>query len=140
MSAVCYRYSGRFDAALEALQQLKALAPDHGRAHQEEGHTQRDAGRPDAALLAYTRATHFNPALVAAWREQLKILLSKGMRAQAAQAQQELARLQELPAPLLGVVDLIAQGRLLKAEDIVRRFLQKVPHHVAAMRLLSTLR
>ena len=27
------------------------------------------------------------PALVAAWREQLKILLSKGMRAQAAQAQ-----------------------------------------------------
>jgi len=137
MSAVCYRYSGRFDAALEVLQQLKVLAPDHGRAHQEEGHTQRDAGRPDAALLAYTRATHFNPALVAAWREQLKILLSKGMRAQAAQAQQELARLQELPAPLLGVVDLIAQGRLLKAEDIVRRFLQKVPHHVAAMRLLA---
>ena len=137
MSAVCYRCGRQFDSALEVLLQLKALAPDHGRAHQEEGHTHRDAGRPDAALLAYTRATHFNPALVAAWREQLKILLSKNMAPQAEQVQQELARLQELPGPLLGVMDLIAQGRLLKAEDLVRRFLQKIPHHVAAMRLLA---
>ncbi len=137
MSAVCYRYSRRFDAALEVLRQLKALAPDHGRAHQEEGHNYRDAGRPDAALLAYTRATHFNPALVAAWRGQLDILLSKDMQQQAEQVQQEIARLHELPRPLLGVMDLISQGRLLKAEEIVRRFLQKVPHHVAAMRLLA---
>ena len=137
MSAVCYRYNRRFDAALDTLNQLKALAPDHGRAHQEEGHTQRDAGRPDEALLAYARATHFNPALVAAWREQLKILQEKGLDSQARQVEEELTRVQALPDSLIGVMDLIAQGRLLKAEDIVRQFLQKIPHHVGAMRLLA---
>lgn len=137
MTAVCQRCNGQFDVALDTLQRLKSLAPDHGRAHQEEGHTHRDAGRPDEALLAYTRATQFNPALVAAWREQLRILLEKGLRPQAAHIEEELARLQALPRPLIGAMDLIAQGRLLKAEDIVRQFLKKIPHHVGAMRLLA---
>jgi len=137
MAAVCHRYGRRFDAALEVLQRLKSLAPDHGRAHQEEGHAFRDAGRLDDALRAYARATHFNPALVAAWREQAKIFRAKGMEAEAGQVDQEVARLQQLPRQLLAAMDLIAQGRLLKAEDIVRQFLKKVPHHVAAMRLLA---
>ena len=34
-------------------------------------------------------------------------------------------------------MDLTSQGKLLKAEDLCRRFLQKVPHHVEAMRLLA---
>jgi tetratricopeptide (TPR) repeat protein len=34
-------------------------------------------------------------------------------------------------------MDLIAQGRLLKAEEICRRFQRKVPHHVEGMRLLA---
>jgi tetratricopeptide (TPR) repeat protein len=119
------------------LQRLKALAPDHGRAHQEEGHTCRDAGRLDDALQAYARATHFNPALVAAWRELAKILRDRSMVREAERVESELQQLQALPAPLLAATDLIAQGRLLKAEDIVRQFLGKVPHHVAAMRLLA---
>ena len=51
--------------------------------------------------------------------------------------QAQLERLAKLPPPLVGVMDLIAQGRLLKAEDVCRQFLQKVPHHVEAMRLLA---
>ena len=34
-------------------------------------------------------------------------------------------------------MDLIHQGKLLKAEDICRQFLQKVPHNVEGMRLLA---
>jgi tetratricopeptide (TPR) repeat protein len=45
--------------------------------------------------------------------------------------------MQALPPPLLAVIDLVAQGRLLKAEDLCRRFLQKVPHHTEGMRLLA---
>ena len=137
MAAVCRRYGADFDAALEILQRLKAIAPEHGRAHQEEGHAYRDMGRADDALQAYARACRYNPALEASWRGQLDILRRKGFERQAVQVQAQLERLATMPRPLIGVMDLIAQGRLLKAEEICRQFLQKVPHHVEGMRLLA---
>jgi tetratricopeptide (TPR) repeat protein len=137
MRAVCHRYLRQFDAALETLDKLKSLAPDHGRAHQEEGHTHRDAGRLNDALRAYTRACAFNPALEASWRNQIDILRQQGNDHGAVWAQAQLERLESLPKPLVAATDLIAQGRLLKAEDLCRRFLQSVPHHVEGMRLLA---
>ena len=94
-------------------------------------------GRPDDALQAYARACRYNPALEASWRGQLDILRNKGLERQAIQVQAQLERLAEMPRPLVGVMDLIAQGRLLKAEEICRGFLQKVPHQVEGMRLLA---
>jgi tetratricopeptide (TPR) repeat protein len=137
MSAVCRRYSRDFDAALQLIERLREIWPEHGRAHQEEGHTYRDMGRPDDALLAYARACRFNPALVASWRGQLEILRGKGLDQQAAQVAAQLQALREMPKPLLAVLDLIGQRKLLQAEDICRRFLQKIPHHVEGMRLLA---
>ena len=137
MSAVCRRYRREFDAALSKLARLKALAPENGRAHQEEGHAFRDMGRPDRALGAYARACRFNPALVASWRGQLDILTRHRRVREAAQARAQLEYLERLPKPLVIVLDLVSQGKLLKAEDLCRKFLQKVPHHVEAMRLLA---
>ena len=137
MRAVCHRYLREFDAALATLASLKGLAPENGRAHQEEGHAYRDSGRIDDALRAYGWACRFNPALVASWREQVRILSSRGRGQQAAQAKAQLDYLERLPKPLVAVIDLISQGKLLKAEDICRQFLQKAPHHVEAMRLLA---
>jgi tetratricopeptide (TPR) repeat protein len=137
MSAVCRRYTRDFDTALRLIEQLKETWPEHGRAHQEEGHTYRDMGKPDAALMAYSRACRFNPALIASWRGQLEIFRRKGLDKQAAQVTAQLEALQALPQPLLAVLDLISQRKLLKAEDICRQFLRKVPHHVEGMRLLA---
>ncbi len=137
MSAVCRRYKSDYQPALELLAKLKAVAPEHGRAHQEEGHTYRDMGQGDDALLAYSRACQFNPALQASWRGQLEILLKKGLQQQAELVDAQLRRLQSMPQGLVAVTDLIAQGRLLKAEELCREFLRKVPHHVEAMRLLA---
>ena len=137
MSAVCRRYRREFDAALSKLARLKALAPENGRAHQEEGHAYRDMGRPGRALQAYSRACRFNPALVASWRGQLDILTRRGRVREAAQARAQLDYLQRLPQPLVIVLDLVSQGKLLKAEDLCRKFLHKAPHHVEAMRLLA---
>jgi len=137
MSAVCHRYQGECQVALAVLSRLKNLSPEHGRAYQEEGHNYRDLGSADDALLAYSRACRFNPALEASWHGQFKILSSKGLTAQAEQVRAQLERLTSLPRPLLAATDLIAQGRILKAEDICRQFLRKVPHHVEGMRLLA---
>ena len=137
MSAVCRRYTRNFDAALQLIEQLKAISPEHGRVHQEEGHTYRDMGRPEDALQAYARACRFNPALVASWQGQLQILRRKGLDQQAAQVSAQLEALQALPKPLLAVLDLIGQRKLLQAEDICRQFLRKVPQHVEGMRLLA---
>ncbi len=137
MRAVCQRLSARFDDALETLERLKAEAPEHGRAHQEEGHTRRDMGMDAAALLAYQRATRANPALVASWKQQFRILVASGRETEARQVRTQLEYLERLAKPLIGVMDLIAQGALLKAEDLCRQYLQKVPHDTEAMRLLA---
>jgi tetratricopeptide (TPR) repeat protein len=44
MAAVCCRYTRDFESALEHIAKLKTISPEHGRAHQEEGHTCRDMG------------------------------------------------------------------------------------------------
>ena len=137
MTAVCRRYTRDFDTALQLIARLKEISPEHGRAHQEEGHIHRDMGKLEEALQAYARACRFNPALVASWRSQLEILRGKGLDQQAAQVSAQLEALQALPKPLLAVLDLIGQRKLLQAEDICRQFLRKVPQHVEGMRLLA---
>jgi tetratricopeptide (TPR) repeat protein len=137
MSAVCYRYQREFEPALGCLQRLKSLEPEHGRAYQEEGHAYRDMGRSEDALQSYSLACRFNPALIASWRGQHKILADQGEERQAVQVLGQLEHLQALPPALLAVMDLVAQGRLLKAEDICRQYLLKIPHDVEGMRLLA---
>ncbi len=102
MRAVCQRLSSRFDDALQTLSQIKAIAPEHGRAHQEEGHALRDMGRDADALVAYRRATRFNPALVASWKQQLRILVASGREAEVRQVRSQLDYLERLARPLIG--------------------------------------
>ena len=137
MAAVCQRYLARADDAMATLERLKSLVPDHGRAHQEQGHLLRSLQQEDRALAAYARAVRINPALEASWRGQMEILLSQGQRAQALQVREQLERLLATPRSLVAVMDLIAQGKLGRAEELCREVLRKVPHHVEAMRLLA---
>lgn len=137
MRAVALRYLRRPEEARATLERLKTLAPGHGRAHQEEGHLCRGLGQHDAALQAYTRAVQANPALEASYRGMIELLIARGHRAEALQVKARLDRLLALPKPLVTVTELIAQGRLLKAEDLCRRFMQKNPRHVEGMRLLA---
>lgn len=139
MSAVCHRYSGDYEKALQDLEVLKRRIPEHGRAHQEEGHTYRRMGRFEEALVAFERASSLNPALTASWKGQVELASAAGLHAKARHAETQLQKMQNLPKVLLAVTDLISQGKLLKAEDLCRQFLQKVPHHVEGMRLLASI-
>ncbi|MEE4660139.1 MAG: sulfotransferase [Halieaceae bacterium] len=137
MSAVCYRYTGQYDLAQQRLDALRDRFADQGRLYQEQGHLHLARDEARKALAAYAIATQLNPALIASWRNQQKILEASGNHPQARQAAAQVQRLEALPKPLLAVTDLLAQGRLVKAEQLCRKFLQASPTDVEGMRLLA---
>ena len=139
MSALCNRYTRHFQESLTILSRLVELAPDSGRAWQETGHTHRDLGQLEEALRAYTRACQLNSALEGSWKSMQKIATQLERTRQAVYAQSNIERIKKTPQPLVVAADMIAEGKLLRAEDICRDFLKKVPHHIEAMRLLAAI-
>ncbi len=137
MSAVCERYLKQPEKAAAYLQKLKSVSPDFGRAFQEEGHLARSMGDMEKALSAYAQAVRANPGLEASWRAQEDILRGFGREAAAEQAKAQAERLAALPRELLAVTNFIHEGKLVKAENLCRRFLQQHPRHVEGMRLLA---
>ena len=137
MRAVCHRYLKDVPAAAADLAALKQMAPDFGRAYQEEGHLHRDSGNTERALLAYQRACQFNPALLASWKAQAASLRSLGRGTEAEQVEAQARRLEDLPKDLVAVTHLLYEGKLLKAEQLCRAYMQKNPHNIEGMRLLA---
>ena len=137
LMAVVQRYGKNFDTALTLLERLKYIAPLHGRAHQEEGHVYRDLAQHERAMKCYQRAIRLNPALVASLQNHQKILASTGHERAAIALQAQVDRLQEMPKPLLAAMELNAQGKLLRAEELCREFLKKNPTHIDGMRILA---
>ena len=135
--AVCLRYLQRYADAAAALEHLLTLSPENGRAYQERGHWHRDQGHAQEALVAYQRACEMNPALTASYQARIQTLQKLGRAEAAGQVAQQLQHLQRLPQPLLAAMDLLHQGKLLRAEDICRKFLSRHPRHVEGMRLLA---
>jgi len=139
MRAVCFRYLKDTEKARAELDALKQMMPDFGRAYQEEGHLYRDTGDWERALLAYQRACQFNPALLASWKGQAAAFRSLGQEAEAEQAEAQARRVESLPKDLVAVTHLLHEGKLLKAEQLCRAYMQKNPHDIEGMRLLAAI-
>ena len=137
MKAVCLRYLKQTGDARAVLAELKQVAPDFGRALQEEGHLYREAGDDRAAIAAYRAATIANPALQAAWSALADGLERNGEPAEARQCRAQAEALSRLPKPLLAASNHLYENRVHKAEGLARSFLQKHPRHVEGMRILA---
>ncbi|WP_226636598.1 tetratricopeptide repeat-containing sulfotransferase family protein [Novosphingobium profundi] len=137
MAAVACRYLKRFADAESYLSALSAAQPEYGRAWQEAGHLARDKGDVPGALRAYARATRYNPVLDASWRAQADLLARTGHHAEAAQARTQAERIAALPRELLAVSNHLHEGRLLRAEEICRAYLQTHRTDIEGMRLLA---
>ncbi len=135
--AVAERYAKRLPEALAACDQLIALEPRLGRAHQERAHCLREMGDRPGAFTAYQAAVAHNSALVASWGMLAEMHAAAGNGAAADFARDQHDYLRRLPPELLGVANLIREGRHLKAETLCRSFLQTHGHHVEAMRFLA---
>jgi tetratricopeptide (TPR) repeat protein len=142
MAAVCFRHMGRLAEAEERLLRLISFAPEFSRAHQELGHLRKSHGRTRDALTAYVRACTINPALEASWRSQLTILQSSpddDTRQRQDQISAQLDFLHSLHPHILAATDMMHEGKLIKSENLCRRFLQQNPKNVEGMRLLAEL-
>lgn len=139
LNAVCLRYLGRLDDALTILERLRDSAPEYARAWQERGHLQRRRGDVEGALDAFREAVRLNPGLLASWRSLAELEQQVGASERAETARRQAQRLADLPRELVTVTSLLHEGKLYKAEQICRAFLQQHPQHVEAMRLLAQL-
>jgi len=135
--AVARRYKKDFDGALACIDKLLRLRPGYGRAYQEKGYSCLGLNRPDLAERAFSAAVESNPGLMASWKALANLRARAGNRQPANFAQAQLDYLAELPPELAGVIDLIHEGKLLKAEQVCRQFLLQNKHHIEAMRLLA---
>jgi tetratricopeptide (TPR) repeat protein len=137
MLAVSQRYRKDFRAALTTLDDLVVRRPEFGRAHQERGHTLLALNRPGAATTAFSRAVELNPGLMASWKALINLHAGEGDKRKADFARSQCEYLESLPPALRGVIDLLHEDKLFKAERLCRQFLQQDKHHVEAMRLLA---
>ena len=137
MSAVCLRRLQEFARAERTLHELTESHPSFGRAFQELGHLYRDSGAIYEALNAYGTACHLNPALKASWLGQYQLLENTQHVERLHQVKQKLSWLSSLPPELIASMDLLYEGRLLKAERLCRGYLQKNPRSVEGMRILA---
>lgn len=137
LRAVAARYLKDYQGADVWLQKLKDLAPEFGRAFQEEGHLKLAVGNNDAAIDAFRKATRFNPALIPSWKSLASLLRQQGRKSEETQVVAQLNHLSGFPKEVLVSLNLLHEGQILQAEERIRAFLRKHPLHVEAMRLLA---
>ncbi len=135
--AVCLRYCGRFNEALDVLSALLNQYPDYAKAYQEIGHCHRDQHENHLALSAYEHAVQLNPMLNASWTNIAQLLKQQHLHAGAQQAQDKAIFNASLPVPVQQAYHWFYEGKIKQAEHQIRRVLQEQPHHIPAMRLLA---
>jgi tetratricopeptide (TPR) repeat protein len=135
--SVCQRYLQKYQQALQTLEKIKLLDPDYGRAYQEEGHIHRQHQAVVLAIDSYHQALMRNPALLASWQALADLYQQQANHSAAKEMREQVQHLLALPIELLSVNSMIYENKLYKAEQLCRSFLQKMPYHVEAMRLLA---
>ena len=137
--AVAQRYQQRYDEALATLDGVLDLDPGYARAFQEQGHTYLAKNLPDDALVAYERAVRSNPGLLASWQALTRLCKLAGLRDGEKLATERGVFLSSLPKELLAATSMMHDGKLYKAEQLCRHFLQNNKHHIEGMRLLAAI-
>ncbi len=135
--AVSERYLGRIADALVTLERFEGIHPDYGRLFQERGHCYRAVGESLAAVEAYRCAVTLNHTLVASWKALGELLPSLGQVSEAEAAAAQVAKLANLPPAIVTATNMLMEGEIYPAEQVVRQFLQEHGDHVEGMRLLA---
>jgi tetratricopeptide (TPR) repeat protein len=137
LKAVAQRYTKASMQALISINALLKLNEKHSRAYQEQGYIHLVMNNQSKAKYSFEQAVKLNPSLVASWQELIEIYRATQQQEQVQKSANQLAKLKSLPPALLAVTELMHEGKLLKAEQICRNFLQTNKRHVDGMCLLA---
>jgi tetratricopeptide (TPR) repeat protein len=137
LRAVAQRRLGDIPAALATLAGLERMHPRFSRLFQERGHCFVALRQAPAAIEAFVRGVHVNPALPASWSMLESLYRMTGQTGNAAVAAAHVAKLKTLPPDVVTATALFMDGELAQAEQLIRAFLLSNGHHVEAMRLLA---
>ena len=135
--AVAQRYEKSFSQAVVSIEELLKLNHSHSRAYQEQGYINLALHQQTKAISSFEQAVEFNPSLMASWQELIQLYREKNQPDEVQKAANQLAKLKTLPPALLAVTELMHEGKLLKAEQICRHFLQSNSRHIEGMCLLA---
>jgi tetratricopeptide (TPR) repeat protein len=135
--AIAQRYAKELPNALISINKLLKLDESHSRANQEHGYINLALHNPKQAKICFEKAVALNPSLVASWQELIEIYREEKQMGDVQNCANQLAKLKKLPPALLAVTELMHEGKLLKAEQICRHFLQNNKRHIDAMCLLA---
>ena len=135
--AVAQRYAKECRQALASISELIQLDETHSRAHQEQGYNYLALDEKERAQSSFEKAVKLNPSLVASWQELMEIYRLDNHQVNIQKVANQLAKLKSLPPALLAVTELMHEGKLLKAEQICRQFLQQNKQHIEGMCLLA---
>lgn len=135
--AVAYRMDNQPGQALKTNKRLIANDPDNARAFQEIGHIHQSNQNVQEAAIAYYKATTLNGALIASWKALVGLYSAMGNKPAESIANAQVTYLSSLPKPILGARDLMYEGKLYKADQVCRHFLQSNKHHPEGMLLLA---
>ena len=135
--SVAQRYAKDFTQALISISQLLSLNSKHSRANQEQGYIYLALQQPKKAKKSFEQSVQLNPSLVASWQELIHLYRDDKQQDMIQISANQLAKLKKLPPALLAVTECMHEGKLLKAEQICRQFLQKNKRHVDGMCLLA---
>ncbi|MBA6340457.1 sulfotransferase [Colwellia sp. MB02u-10] len=135
--AVAQRYAKTIPAALSSINALLKLDETHSRANQEQGFIYLALDEPALAKISFEKAVKLNPSLVASWQALIHLYRDAKQQDNVQKAANQLEKLKKLPPALLAVTELMHEGKLLKAEQICRHFLQDNKRHIDGMCLLA---
>ncbi|WP_220462976.1 tetratricopeptide repeat-containing sulfotransferase family protein [Colwellia sp. MB02u-6] len=135
--AVAQRYAKTIPAALSSINELLKLDETHSRANQEQGFIHLALDEPALAKISFEKAVKLNPSLVASWQALIHLYRDAKQQDNVQKAANQLEKLKKLPPALLAVTELMHEGKLLKAEQICRHFLQDNKRHIDGMCLLA---
>ena len=137
LSAVSSRYLKNFKDSKRFIERLLTEAPDMGRAYQELGHLNRDAGNEENSIRYYRQACELNPALPASWKALYSYFKKNDNKPAADHAYMQMNTLETMPSALLYISQILNEGKLGIAEEKCREFLKQNPTNTYAMSLLS---
>lgn len=135
--AVAQRYAKALPQALSSINELLKLDEKHSRAYQEQGYINLAMTEQKQAQRSFEHAVKLNPSLVASWQELIEIYRASQQHEHVQKVANQLAKLKSLPPALLAVTELMHEGKLLKAEQICRQFLQNNKRNIEGMCLLA---